>query len=40
VTVPAEYLESGVDYKVDVEAIEARGNQTLTERDCAWAPSQ
>jgi hypothetical protein len=31
VTVPREYLEPGTDYKVEVQAIEASGNQTLTE---------
>jgi hypothetical protein len=31
VTIPSEFLESGVDYKLEVQAIEASGNQTLTE---------
>jgi hypothetical protein len=31
VTVPAEFLEAGTDYKLEVQAIEASGNQTLTE---------
>ncbi len=31
VTVPREYLEPGTDYKIEVQAIEASGNQTLTE---------
>jgi hypothetical protein len=31
VTIPAEFLQSGVDYKLEVQAIEASGNQTLTE---------
>jgi hypothetical protein len=31
VTVPREYLEPGTDYKLEVQAIEASGNQTLTE---------
>jgi hypothetical protein len=31
VTVPAEFLESGVEYKLEVQAIDASGNQTLTE---------
>jgi hypothetical protein len=29
--VPAEFLQSGVEYKLEVQAIEASGNQTLTE---------
>lgn len=29
--VPAEFLQSGVEYKVEVQAIEESGNQTLTE---------
>jgi hypothetical protein len=29
--IPAEFLESGVEYKVEVLAIEVSGNQTLTE---------
>jgi len=29
--IPAEFLESGVEYKLEVQAIEAGGNQTLTE---------
>jgi hypothetical protein len=31
VTVSPEFLESGVEYKLEVQAIEAGGNQTLTE---------
>jgi hypothetical protein len=31
VTVPAEFLESGTKYKLEVQAIEASGNQTLKE---------
>jgi Fibronectin type III domain len=31
VTVPREYLEAGTDYKLELQAIEASGNQTLTE---------
>jgi hypothetical protein len=31
VTVPPEFLEASTDYKVEVQAIEASGNQTLTE---------
>jgi hypothetical protein len=31
VTVPAEFLEPGVEYKLEVQAIDAGGNQTLTE---------
>jgi len=30
-SVPAEFIEPGVEYKVEVMAIEASGNQTLTE---------
>ncbi|MDQ4005901.1 MAG: fibronectin type III domain-containing protein [Actinomycetota bacterium] len=33
VTIPAEFLESGTDYKLEVQAIEASGNQTLTESE-------
>jgi hypothetical protein len=33
VKIPAAYLQPGVDYKVEVLAIEASGNQTLTELD-------
>jgi hypothetical protein len=29
--IPAEFLESGVEYKLEVQAIDASGNQTLTE---------
>jgi hypothetical protein len=32
VTIPPEYLEPGTRYKLEVQAIEASGNQTLTER--------
>jgi hypothetical protein len=31
VTVPSEFMESGTEYKLEVQAIEASGNQTLTE---------
>jgi hypothetical protein len=31
VTVPAEFLEAGIEYKLEVQAIAANGNQTLTE---------
>jgi hypothetical protein len=31
VTVPVEFIESGTAYKLEVQAIEASGNQTLTE---------
>jgi hypothetical protein len=31
VTIPQEFLESGTEYKLEVQAIEASGNQTLTE---------
>jgi hypothetical protein len=31
VTIPSEFLESGIEYKLEVQAIEASGNQTLTE---------
>jgi hypothetical protein len=31
VTVPAEFIESGTAYKLEVQAIERSGNQTLTE---------
>jgi hypothetical protein len=31
VTVPSEFLEPGVEYKLEVQAIEKSGNQTLTE---------
>jgi hypothetical protein len=33
VTIPAEYLQPGVEYKLEVMAVEASGNQTLTERE-------
>jgi Fibronectin type III domain len=33
VTVPQEYLQPGTKYKLEVQAIEASGNQTLTEVD-------
>jgi hypothetical protein len=35
VTVPAEFLETGTDYNVEVLAIEASGNQTITENSFA-----
>jgi hypothetical protein len=31
VSVPSEFLERGAEYKLEVQAIEASGNQTLTE---------
>jgi hypothetical protein len=31
VTIPSEYFDSGTEYKLEVLAIEASGNQTLTE---------
>jgi Fibronectin type III domain len=31
VTVPPQFLEAGTEYKLEVQAIEANGNQTLTE---------
>jgi hypothetical protein len=31
VTIPSEYFDSGIEYKLEVLAIEASGNQTLTE---------
>jgi hypothetical protein len=31
VTIPSEFLQSGTQYKLEVQAIEASGNQTLTE---------
>lgn len=31
VTIPQEFMESGTKYKLEVLAIEASGNQTLTE---------
>jgi hypothetical protein len=31
VTIPSEFLQSGTKYKLEVQAIEASGNQTLTE---------
>jgi Fibronectin type III domain len=31
VTVPAEFLEPGTDYKLEVQAIERSGNQTISE---------
>ena len=33
VKIPAAYLQPGIEYKVEVLAIEASGNQTLTELD-------
>jgi Fibronectin type III domain len=30
-TIPAEYLEPGVDYKIEIQAIERSGNQTISE---------
>jgi Fibronectin type III domain len=35
VTVPSEFLEAATDYKVEVLAIEANGNQTITEHSFA-----
>jgi hypothetical protein len=31
VTIPSEFLEPGIEYKLEVQAIERSGNQTLTE---------
>jgi hypothetical protein len=31
VTIPAEFLEPGVQYKLEVQAIERSGNQTISE---------
>ena len=31
VTVPAEFMEAGTEYKVEVLSIEESGNQTITE---------
>jgi hypothetical protein len=31
VTIPSEFLQSGTAYKLEVQAIEASGNQTLNE---------
>jgi Fibronectin type III domain len=31
VTIPPEFLEPGTEYKLEVQAIERSGNQTLTE---------
>jgi hypothetical protein len=31
VTIPEEFLEPGVEYKLEVQAIESSGNQTITE---------
>jgi hypothetical protein len=31
VTIPSEFLETGIEYLLEVQAIEASGNQTLTE---------
>jgi hypothetical protein len=31
VTIPSEFLEPGTEYKLEVQAIEASGNQTLSE---------
>jgi hypothetical protein len=31
VTIPSEYFDPGTEYKLEVLAIEASGNQTLTE---------
>jgi hypothetical protein len=41
VTVPAELLEPGTEYKFEVLAIEEGGNQTITDllRDCRLAPT-
>lgn len=30
-TIPSEFLKSGIEYKLEVQTIEASGNQTLTE---------
>ena len=31
VTIPAEFLEPGVEYKLEVQAIEKSGNETISE---------
>lgn len=31
VTIPSEFLESGTEYKLEVQSIEASGNQTISE---------
>ena len=31
VTIPAEFLEPGTEYKLEVQAIEKSGNQTISE---------
>jgi hypothetical protein len=31
VTIPSQFLESGIEHKLEVQAIEASGNQTITE---------
>jgi hypothetical protein len=31
VTIPAEFLEPGTEYKLEVQAIETSGNQTISE---------
>jgi hypothetical protein len=31
VTVPSQFLQPGIEYKLEVQAIEASGNQTITE---------
>jgi hypothetical protein len=38
VTIPAEYLDPGTEYKLEVQAIEASGNQTTTEVTFLVAP--
>ncbi len=32
-TVPPEFMDPGTEYKYEVLAIEASGNQTITERE-------
>jgi Fibronectin type III domain len=38
VTIPTEYLDPGTEYKLEVQAIEASGNQTTTEVTFLVAP--
>ena len=33
VTVPPEFLEPGTEFKLEVQAIEANGNQTISEHN-------
>jgi hypothetical protein len=38
VTVPAEFIEAGAEYNVEVLAIEASGNQTISELGFTTTP--